>query len=433
MTEITIDSLTNTTLNGTGTFDKLMQTVKLHLHEEYSENRVRNAEYSSLYLGSLTTVIQQAMTFELQRGISAAQIDLTNKQIERTTAEIAGIEKQNEMLDKQMLKTDAEIALLDKDLLIKDAQIVQAGYQNALLAKQIVLADSQIALEQAKVINLGFQNDMIEAQIVKLGVDTDIARQQLEIEREKLLNMAAERERIVAETALVVVQTAKAQLELDNFRTVLNKLEADTLKAQAEAAMMDAKRTKYLELGGAAAEVNVLLKTAERMTAEVSKIDKENLRTDSEINLIKQKTATEIAETSNVIPTGVTPFYPNEHSVYSKDTLANGAIGVKLSLQDKQKDMFDRDAEMKVSKLLTDSWSIAKNISPDTINTSAALGVLDSKTAILEETYVAKDGLTAEQVKAAAIATQKQTYIHLTTALDKMLTGIGITPTQPGA
>ena len=36
----TVDELTTVALDGTGVFDKLMQTVKLHLQDEYDSNRI---------------------------------------------------------------------------------------------------------------------------------------------------------------------------------------------------------------------------------------------------------------------------------------------------------------------------------------------------------------------------------------------------------
>jgi len=55
-----INKLTTIALNGTGAFDVLMRTVKLHLQEEYDEGRIVGKEYATVYIGAITAVLQTA-------------------------------------------------------------------------------------------------------------------------------------------------------------------------------------------------------------------------------------------------------------------------------------------------------------------------------------------------------------------------------------
>lgn len=421
MTDITVTNLTESTLNGNGTFDKLIQVVKLHLREEYTENRIRNAEYSTLYLGALTATIQQAIAFELQRGVTAAQIDLTNKQVEKTDVEISALQKQNEIADKQIEKLDVEIDLLGKDLLLKDAALAQADLQNQNLAKQLILMDSQIALEAAKVINMGYQNELIQSQIAKATAEVDIAYQQLEIEREKLLNLAAEREKINAEIALMEQQQAKLVLEVANFQDVIDKLRAEKEKTEAEAEMLQAKTAAYIAGNVGQLEADIML-------ANKDKMEEEARRAVEETKLYKQKLVTEMAETRNDIPAAYT-LDNTVWTVYSREgnvDTTGGQMGMKIAVMNKQKDSYDRDAEVKVAKVYTDLWSISKNADPFGVPVGPVFGDITAKDLLLTDEELAaiggKDGTTALE-KIANLEAQHST---LTAVLDKLRKGIQI-------
>ena len=79
--------LTTGQLNGFGLFDELMQTVKQHLLEEYSTQRIKGAEYSKVYLGSMEATLQNAVQYLL--GIGTLDLQLKK------------LEKENELLDLQ--------------------------------------------------------------------------------------------------------------------------------------------------------------------------------------------------------------------------------------------------------------------------------------------------------------------------------------------
>jgi hypothetical protein len=57
--------LTSQSLPGTGVFDVLMNTNKLHLLEEYKAGRITGEEYTTVYLGMLNSVMQASVQFLL--------------------------------------------------------------------------------------------------------------------------------------------------------------------------------------------------------------------------------------------------------------------------------------------------------------------------------------------------------------------------------
>lgn len=84
-----IKSLTTVELNGSGVFDKLMQAVKLHLQEEFDAQRITGNEYSTVYLGAMSAVLQTSTQFLLNE----QQVHQINAQIglirQQTVTELA--------------------------------------------------------------------------------------------------------------------------------------------------------------------------------------------------------------------------------------------------------------------------------------------------------------------------------------------------------
>lgn len=198
MTEIATPDLTEATLDGGGVFDVLMQATKAHLQEEYAKGRIKGSDYSEVYLGALTVVMQQAITFLLEKDRAAAQTTLILEQVntERAqqaylVAQTAGEEastglteeqtrnavKEGEVLDRQVCKLEAEYDVLmetkakvlaEAGLLIQKkvtekAQVTGAGVDvDSVIGRQKELYSAQAA---------GFQRDA-EQKAAKILADT---------------------------------------------------------------------------------------------------------------------------------------------------------------------------------------------------------------------------------------------------------------------
>ena len=90
-----IKTLTTSELDGSGVFDRLMQAVKLHLDEEYTSHRITGNEYSNVYLGAMTAVLQTSVQFLLNE-----------QQVHRINAEIGLLRQQTVT---ELTKTDDNI------------------------------------------------------------------------------------------------------------------------------------------------------------------------------------------------------------------------------------------------------------------------------------------------------------------------------------
>lgn len=157
---ILIEDLTDGSINGDGTFDKLMTSVTEHVERQYKNSRITGADYANVYLGSLTAVLSQASNFLLQ-----------SKQLD----------KQLELLDKQILNVDANTSLVN-------AQIDKLEADTAISVKQLELITSQIAESQANVDATRANIELINQQ--KLNAENQfilITKQQEKVDKENAL------------------------------------------------------------------------------------------------------------------------------------------------------------------------------------------------------------------------------------------------------
>lgn len=157
-TTIELTELTTGALEGTGIFDALMRANKAHLEAEFQKNRIKGAEYSTVYLGSLQAVMQAAISFLLTKQKAAAEVDMVRAQIQLVNEQVLNAVKEGKVLDAtkckldaeydlllaQKLKTDTEIILLTNKIVTEKAQTTAIGVDaDSVLGRQKALYKAQ--------------------------------------------------------------------------------------------------------------------------------------------------------------------------------------------------------------------------------------------------------------------------------------------------
>ena len=66
--------LTTQVIDGTGTFDALMHTVKLHLQEEFDASRISGSDYTTAYIQLMGTAMQVAVQYAVSKPESDAKV-----------------------------------------------------------------------------------------------------------------------------------------------------------------------------------------------------------------------------------------------------------------------------------------------------------------------------------------------------------------------
>ena len=173
---ITNEDLTTKVVDGTGIFDELMTAANAHLSAQWDNERITGTQYAEVYLGQLTAVLQQAVTFLIERDktylnnlLVQAQIDLANKQIELADKELKKADKEIELLDKQI-----QLQELNKELIAQKVKTEKAQIADTVDGVPVTgIIGAQIALYKQQ--KDGFIRDA-EQKALKIISDTWITR-----------------------------------------------------------------------------------------------------------------------------------------------------------------------------------------------------------------------------------------------------------------
>lgn len=171
---ITLNQLTEASLDGLGAFDVLMRANKAHLEAEFQKNRIKGAEYATVYLGSLESVLNAALQFLLQKDKAALEAQLIEQQIllaevevVKANAQVLQIQSQTELVKQQTINALAELAIIQANALKIPAEIAQ-------LEAQTRLTDQQKVNLVAESLNIPKQGLVLDGQKCKLDAEFDL-------------------------------------------------------------------------------------------------------------------------------------------------------------------------------------------------------------------------------------------------------------------
>jgi hypothetical protein len=207
---VTIEDVTTREVGGSGSFDALMESVKIHLGSEYDKGRITGAEYTKAYIELTQAAMGNAVQFALNKtqafwAAQSAQIAAITARVAMNMAKVelikvrseAQLVKANFALAKVKLATESmsyciqkynletmlplqfEIGTFDKQL--KNAQLNTANYQlSNVLPGQFELTQAQktgVDVEnQTKNYNL---STVLPQQMGKLAAEKQLAEYQV--------------------------------------------------------------------------------------------------------------------------------------------------------------------------------------------------------------------------------------------------------------
>lgn len=161
MTDIVISDLTEAKLAGAGVFDVLMRATKAHLDEEFNKNRIKGAEYSTVYLGSLESVMRTALDFLMQKQKVTLEAQLLELQVTLAGVEVEKAHAQRDLLVQQALNAVEEGKVLAQQVCKLKAEydvlLLQKDRQNA----ETALLTQKLATEKAQTTGIGVDADSI--------------------------------------------------------------------------------------------------------------------------------------------------------------------------------------------------------------------------------------------------------------------------------
>lgn len=298
---------TETVISGGGLFDELMRSVKAHLSEEYTQQRLRGSDYTKVYLGSM----EAAMANTTQYLIGSALLEVQKLKIE---AETKLIDLQRDKLNfeiQELLPLQRDQLQLENDKLTLEVRVVELQRDKLDYEIKHIMPLQKLQIE--------WQNKQIEANIRKIDFEID---------------------------KLFPLQERKLQLEIDKFNyevTELLPLQKAQLKYQND--KLDFELNQLLPLQKAQLQL-----ANDKLSNDILLIAAQIKKIDAEIDLLIYKGYSEFSNISDVLPTGAA---------------INGITRRQRELLEKQKDGFDRDAEQKLAKLMVDTYAVQRTTDED--------------------------------------------------------------------
>lgn len=244
--DFNIDELTQGKLDGQGVFDKLMQTLELHLEREYHKQRIRGTDYANAYIGLINNALNQVSSYALAKSKLPLELQMLEAQIHKVATDTIVATKQGGLIDAQIYKEMAQTEMLHlemeyklpKELLMIDEQIANMKAETALKdyelkhikpveleiqkaelglrEKQILLAEKEIRLKE---IQIPIMEKELEIKAQQLG----IAEKELAIKEQQL--KLAEFE--IAVKAPAEVRSINAQSDLYSQKVITEKAQTD--------------------------------------------------------------------------------------------------------------------------------------------------------------------------------------------------------------
>ena len=188
-TDIALTDLTNSTIisngvsDGTGVFDKLMNSVNLYLTDQEDSGKLKGTDYANVLLGSMQAVLQQSIQFTLQEKLTEAQIDgilqdnlLKVEQVLIAKQELLLKAKQLEIEEYRLLNiVPAELAQLQKQTDVAERGMIE---QELTGTKQRILLDEEKETSDLNQIILVTEETIKEAQLLDIVKGTDVKERQ---------------------------------------------------------------------------------------------------------------------------------------------------------------------------------------------------------------------------------------------------------------
>ncbi|MGL4616523.1 MAG: hypothetical protein ACRCVV_22050 [Shewanella sp.] len=261
---VNIEELTKGSVDGTGVFDTLMRAVAAHLDKEHKSSRITGADYTQVYLGSLTAVLEQSTNFLLQSEQIKKQIALIDAQIKNT-------EKNTELVAAQIRKMDAEVKVSEQQVLLMKEQTANTIQQTRLVSQQVTNAEKEleIATEQIlkikaevklidqNVINTKSQDLLINKNLSKIDVENELLNQKIETEKAQTEGTSTSVQGVLGKQMLLLDKQAEGFDR--NAEQKLAKILVDTwtVRQTTDGAVVDKN-------GLADAEINNVLNIAKK-------------------------------------------------------------------------------------------------------------------------------------------------------------------------
>ena len=312
MADIELSNLTDSTNadNGTGVFDKLIQSVEHHIESQYKAGRITGNDYSSVYLGSMQSVLAESVKFLLSEQQVEKEVDLLSEQIisEQKKNEAGGLidlekKKNQEQIDLIIAQTASQYEGIDasrKDTnrknLLNSKQVIKIGKESELLTTQ----NSELLL--SGVVDRELKTEQ------KIATASNAIDSTNKANADVALTNSKEVDQIYVTTSIRPKEVTKLSEEIDLLISRDTEQAAFTVRTDSQAAKTLLKTTKETELlttQNTELSLNGIserdLKTEQKIATTSGAVDSTN-RAVAEVDFTKAKETDQTYITTNMRP-----------------------------------------------------------------------------------------------------------------------------------
>ena len=198
-TKVDITDLTHASVDGNGVFDVLMRAVNAHLQKEWSANRLKGTEYSTVYLGALESTMNASLQFLLARDKTNAELDILKQQLVNLKVDEANAIKQGVILNNQAAQIIQETAKSAAQTSLVGKQELQVIAETLNVPKQGTLIDAQKDVQVQQKLNLEAQKLNIPKEGALVDAQKALTDQKKLTEQDALLTATAQRSVLTAQ------------------------------------------------------------------------------------------------------------------------------------------------------------------------------------------------------------------------------------------
>lgn len=340
-TTLNIAELTTGSLTGTGVFDVLLQTLRLHLDREFTSGRITGTAYATVYSQALTSFLGQATAYCLSKAKLALELKQMQEVIELTQLQQTKLIAETSLVESQQSQVEAETAkvLYETTYVLPENVKVIKNQQDQLIAQtNKVTTDTVISIKQGH---------LTDAQTCQVKAETN------KVNAEVTLKLPEDVELIKRNQASVTAQTTQVTYTTANLLPKqVDQLTAQIAGTTAQTAQATYTTTNLLPAqltqltaqtaGTTAQTAQVTYTTASVLPAQLSHTVAQTASVDAQTDLYIQKMITETVQTAGA-------------------PAAGSVMGVQNALMVQQTENYLRDAEQKAAKIMIETWSVRQN------------------------------------------------------------------------
>lgn len=216
LTKIELTNLTDGDIDGVGTFDKLMASMKAHLEEEFQCNRITGEEYTKAYIALTTAALTTGMNFLFQRDQIFLQNQLTQMQARAAEIQAVTAGAQLEQTKQDAIKSQFDALNSRATFAVTKMQLARAVAEVSHVEKQIEVSDKQKLQIEAETTMINYRRTEIlpeEKRKVSYEIDTMLPATVAKIEYETQQLLPQQRESLVKDIAIKQYQLSNTLIQ----------------------------------------------------------------------------------------------------------------------------------------------------------------------------------------------------------------------------